>query len=87
MGQRCNPHRWDYERWLPLFQGADIDTQQMTCLNCGRELRAEDTSPNMRASIANGLASRVLGGDEYEEVHTAVMEWFDHHLAAYRQGH
>ena len=83
MARRCNPHRWDVEKWLPIRQGADIETALMTCLNCGRELRAEDTSPNMRASIAHGIATRLYEGDEYEEVYRAVSEWFVHHLNKY----
>jgi hypothetical protein len=57
----------------------------MSCWDCGRELRPEDTSHNMRVSIANGLGRRLFCGDEKEEVYYAVMDWFNYHLTGFRQ--
>ena len=79
---RCKPHRWDVEKWAPIFKGADIETKHMTCLNCGRMLRPMDTSPNMRARIANSIASRMFDGDEFDEVYESVNKYFQHHIAA-----
>ena len=83
---RCTRHRWDVEKWLPVIVGADIETPHITCLNCGRTLEAKDTSPNMRAAIADGIAKNIYAGDEYGEVHHAVYQYFNHHLAIFQGG-
>ena len=80
MNRKCTPHRWDYENWLPIIQGSNIDLEPLRCMNCGRELYSKQTSLNMRASIAHGIASRLYGGDEYNEVYQAVGDYFMHHL-------
>ena len=77
----CNPHRWDCENWLPLFQGTDPDAYPaMTCLSCDRKLAIMDTTPNMRASIAHAIASRLFDGDEHSEVYDAMQDYFSRHL-------
>ena len=77
----CKFHRWDHENWLPLIQGSKPeDYPAMTCQTCGRVLAVMDTSPNMRASIATSIASRLKGGDEYDEVFSSVMAYFNTHL-------
>ena len=79
---RCGPHRWNYEAWLPILQGSKpAEYDAIECLNCGRILAVVDTSPNMRASIAHAIASRVYGGDEYDEVRDSVMDYFNQWLS------
>ena len=34
-----------------------------------------ETFPNMRASIAHSAASRLYGGDEYDEVRASVVDF------------
>ena len=79
---KCRPHVWNVEKWLPIFKGADITVPEIECLNCGRVLHVRDTSPNMRASICEGIASRLFEGDEYEEVQDAVSQYFSFHIEA-----
>ena len=85
---KCRPHRWNIEDWLPLFKGNRVEDSdpEIWCLDCGRVLAVRDTTLNMRASIANGIAKRFLGGDEYDEVYESVNEYFEFHLAAFRKG-
>ena len=54
------------------------------CLNCGRVLDVMDTSPNMRASIAHSVASKLYGGDEYDEVRASVVDFFTDAIARRR---
>lgn len=77
---KCRPHRWDVEKWLPLYKDANIEQPFMTCLECGRELRVIDTSPNMRSAIAHAIASRLYEGDKYDGVRDAVISYFNHQL-------
>ena len=73
---QCRPHRWNVEDWLPLYRNSRPDDHDsIRCLNCGRELHILDTSPNMRASIAEGIARRLHEGDEYDEVLESVHDW------------
>ena len=78
--KKCSPHRWNVEDWLPLYKGTDITIPELTCRNCGRVLAVGDTTPNMRASIADGIASRLFKGDEYAEVHDAVTKYFTYQI-------
>ena len=79
---KCRPHVWNVEKWLPLYKGADIGLPEITCTTCGRVLAVRDTTPNMRASITHGIASRLYEGDEYDEVQDAVLEYFAFHIEA-----
>ena len=72
----CSPHRWNVEQALPIYKDHDQTLTGLTCQHCGRYLDVMDTSPNMRASIAQGIASRLYEGDEYSEVHEAVMAFW-----------
>ena len=66
---KCRPHKWNYEDWLPIVKGSKPEAHEaMTCQRCGRILAVRDTSPNMRAAITYSLASRLYDGDEYSEV-------------------
>ena len=78
--KKCSPHRWNVEKWLPIIRNSDITVPEMECLNCGRVLAVADTSPNMRASIAEGIAKRFCEGDEYAEVHDAVTKYFTYQI-------
>ena len=77
----CRPHRWNIEDWLPLNPHAKPeDHPSMQCLRCGRTLAVTDTTSDMRASIASGIATRLFMGDEYSEVYDAVQDYFLHHI-------
>ena len=80
---KCRTHRWNVEKWLPIYKGADISVPEITCTICGRVLAVQDTSPNMRASITEGIARRLFEGDEYSEVFDSVMECWAFHIKPY----
>ena len=86
---KCRPHRWNIEDWLPLLKANRVEETypEIWCLNlnCGRVLAVRDTTPSMRASIADGIAKRFCEGDEYDEVYESVNEYFAYHLAAFHK--
>ena len=76
----CRPHRWNVEDWLPLYGNKVEETApEIRCLNCGRVLAVRDTTPNMRGSITEGIASRLFKGERYDEVAKSVREYFAFH--------
>ena len=81
----CKPHRWNYGERLPIIRGSHPEKHDaIKCLNCGRVLDVMDTSPNMRASIAHSVASKLYGGDEYDEVRASVVDFFTDAIARRR---
>ena len=69
----CIPHVWNTSEWLPIVDGSRPEAHDsIRCLNCGRVLKKTDMTQNMRASIANSLALRMFGGDEFDEVYTSA---------------
>ena len=82
----CRVHRWNIEDWLPIKGNKVEETNsEIWCLDCGRVLAVQDTTPNMRARITDGIAKRFCGGDEYTEVYESVSEYFNFHLAAFHK--
>ena len=73
---KCMPHRWEVEKWLPIIKDSDPNINELTCLNCGRVLRAADTSFDMQVNMARSIARSLYSGDEYDEVFASVMTWF-----------
>ena len=76
---QCRPHEWDLDELLAPTHEGTSDT--LTCVRSGRRLAVVDTSLNMRASIAHGIASRLYEGDEYDEVRQRICDYFEHHLS------
>ena len=72
---KCRPHTWNIEDWLPLYASAKKPPHsEIKCTVCGRVLALRDMSPNIKASIANGIARHLYEGDEYDEVYDAACE-------------
>ena len=84
---KCRPHRWNIEDWLPLYKSNSVEKSypEIWCVDCGRVLAVRDTTPNMRASISDGIAKRLYDGDEYSEVYNSVNEYFEFHLAEFHK--
>ena len=79
--KKCSPHIWNIDDWLPLYRSNRVEESppEITCVDCGRVLAVVDTSPNMRSSIAVGIASRLFDGVEYDRVLASVNEYFEYH--------
>ena len=80
---KCRVHLWNVEEWLPLY-GKPVEKSfpEIWCLECGRVLAVRDMTPNMQASITNGIASRLFDGKRYSEVAKSVREYFMFHSTA-----
>lgn len=66
--EKCRVHRWNVEEWLPLYGHRPVTRTEIVCVQCGRILKVENTSPGQRSRIADGIARRLYDGDEHSEV-------------------
>ena len=73
---KCRPHRWNIEDWLgPNEDGTKKPPHDsIKCTVCGRVLALKDMTPNIKASIANGIAAHLYDGDEFDEVYAWACE-------------
>ena len=72
---KCRPHRWNIEDWLPDMAGTKKPPHHsIKCTVCDRVLALKDMTPNMKASIANGIAAHLYEGDEFDEVYYLACE-------------